>query len=167
MRMANAAGLDAPAIWKTGSTCVGTGGTFTVPINSGVALPNAVDDLKAAIFWYDRRHELGTVIDDIDLELHNVGGSTPLRSSASSWDNKERVYHNAIGGQAVELRIKGYDVTTDGEGCGTNQTSFCPQHGASWEAVARFIAHREARPSSPRGRAPWRARARGRARCAR
>ena len=121
MRMANAAGLDAPAIWKTGSTCVGTGGTFTVPINSGVALPNAVNDLKAAIFWYDRRHGLGTVIDDIDLELHNVGGSTPLRSSASSWDNKERVYHNAIGGQAVELRIKGHDVTTDGEGCGTNQ----------------------------------------------
>lgn len=121
MRMANAAGLDAPAVWKTGSTCVGTGGTFTVPINSGVALPNAVNDIKAAIFWYDRRHELGTVIDDIDLELHNVGGSTPLRSSASSWDNKERVYHNAIGGQAVELRIKGYDVTTGGEGCGTNR----------------------------------------------
>lgn len=23
--------------------------------------------------------------------------------------------------EAVELRIKGYDVTTDGEGCGTNQ----------------------------------------------
>jgi len=120
MRMATPAGLDAPASWKTGSACVGSGAVFTIPVNSGVALSATVNDFKAVVFWYDRGHETGSLISDIDLELHNVGGTTALRTSANAWDNKERVYHSAIGGQTVELRIKGYSVTTDVEGCGTN-----------------------------------------------
>lgn len=120
MRLATAAGMDAPALWKTGWACVGDGAVFTVPVNSGAKLSAAVNDFKAVLFWYDRRHETGAAIDDLDLELHTVGGTTPLKSSADQWDNKERVYHSAIGGQAVELRIVGYNVTADVEGCGNN-----------------------------------------------
>ena len=56
---------------------------------------------------------LGPSLGDVELAAYDVVADRETSSST--------VYHNAIGGQAVELRIKGYDVTTDGEGCGTNQ----------------------------------------------
>ena len=34
--------------------------------------------------------------------------------------NKERVFYTPVGGQAVYLEIKGYNVTADYAGCGTN-----------------------------------------------
>lgn len=119
MRKADAGGLDAPAIWKIGSACIEQNETFTVPINGGVALSSAVNDFKAVIYWYDRRHELGTAIDDIDLYLRTTA-LTNLEYSTSSSDEKERVYHGAIGGNAIQLDIVGYSVTADNEGCGAN-----------------------------------------------
>jgi hypothetical protein len=119
MRKADAGGLDAPAIWKIGSACIEQNETFTVPINTGLALSNTVNDFKAAIYWYDRRHELGTAIDDIDLYLRTTA-LTDLEYSTSTSDEKERVYHGAIGGNAIQLDIVGYDVTADNEGCGAN-----------------------------------------------
>lgn len=120
MRLPTAAGLDSPAIWKVGSTCVDDGSTVTIPVNSGIALNPTVNDFKAVAFWYDRNQATTGNTDDVDLELYTVGGVTPLRSSASAFDNKERVYHSAIGGNAVELRIHGYNVAADLEGCGTD-----------------------------------------------
>lgn len=119
MRKADAGGLDAPAIWKIGSACIEQNETFTVPINSGLALSNTVNDFKAAIYWYDRRHELGTAIDDIDLYLRTTA-LTDLEYSTATSDEKERVYHGSIGGNAIQLDIVGYDVTADNEGCGAN-----------------------------------------------
>lgn len=88
MRMATPAGLDAPASWKTGSACVGSGAVFTIPVNSGVALSATVNDFKAVVFWYDRGHETGSLISDIDLELHNVGGTTALGSGTRAHDDR-------------------------------------------------------------------------------
>lgn len=119
MRKWDAAGLDAPTEWKTGYTCVEQGETVTVTVNSGNTLSTAVDDFKAVIFWYDRRHETGGTIDDIDLVLKTTAGGI-LRSSLSFFDNKERVYYSGIGGKAVKLEIHGFNVTADNEGCGTN-----------------------------------------------
>jgi hypothetical protein len=119
MRKADAAGLDAPAIWKTGSVCVETNETVSVTINGGAPIPAGVNDIKAVIYWYDRRHEVGTDIDDVDLYLRRTDGTT-LRESISNSDNKERVYHGAIAGNAVRLDIHGYAVGADNEGCGAN-----------------------------------------------
>ena len=119
MRQGDVTGLDAPAIWKIGSTCIEQGETFTVPINGGAALSANVNDFKAVIYWYDRRHELGTAIDDLDLYLRTTS-LTDLESSASSTDEKERVYHGSIGGKAIQLDIVGFNITADNESCGAN-----------------------------------------------
>ena len=91
-----------------------------IKINSGIALSAAVDDLKIALFWYDRRHETGTAIDNIDLRLRTTGG-TPLLSSLSTTDNKERVFLNSAGSKALKFEIIGTNVTADNEGCGANK----------------------------------------------
>ena len=85
-----------------------------------MALPATVNDLKAVIWWYDRGHESGETVDDIDFYLTRISNGAHLRSSEDAWDNKERVYHSAIGGLAVRLDIHGLRVTTDVEGCGQN-----------------------------------------------
>ena len=119
MRQGDVTGLDEPAIWKIGSACIEQGETFTVPINGGAALSANVNDFKAVIYWYDRRHELGTAIDDLDLYLRTTS-LTDLESSASSTDEKERVYHGSIGGNAIQMDIVGYSITAVSEGCGAN-----------------------------------------------
>jgi hypothetical protein len=119
MRMPTVAGMDAPALWKNSWVCVGHGQRVKVKINSGVALPATVNVLKAAIFWYDRRHGTGQQIDDVDLELFQIGSATPLAKSDSSYDNKERVFYTSPGGKSLELGILGYNVTATDEGCGS------------------------------------------------
>ena len=91
----------------------------TVQFFDGNSISSDYDIAKAVIWWYDRRHEIGTTPDDIDLTLEYNGGS--LLGSTSSFDNKERVFADTnVGGDSVSLDIKGYSVTSDGEGCGIN-----------------------------------------------
>jgi hypothetical protein len=119
MRKFDSEGMDSPYQWKTGRVCVGQGEAVTIAVNDGSAISSSANDFKAVIYWYDRRHESGTAIDDIDLRLKNSSGST-LVSSTSMTDNKERVYHSAVGGATLELEIYGQSVASDVEGCGTN-----------------------------------------------
>jgi hypothetical protein len=119
MRMPNAAGLDYPSWYFNGWTCIDHQEVYTYTLNGGNALSEDMDTLKAVVWWYDRRHETGTQIDNIDLVLKETNGNV-LRSSASPYDNKERVYYYDIGGKAVKLEISGTSVTADDEGCGTN-----------------------------------------------
>lgn len=58
-------------------------------------------------------------MDNVDLYLRKTDG-TLLRASQHFFDNKERVFYNDVGGMAVELRLTGWNITSDGEGCGTN-----------------------------------------------
>ena len=62
----------------------------------------------------------GAFQDDIDFQLVDTDGWPYWRASVDSYDNKERIYFDGIGGKTVELRIIGDDVTADNEGCGTN-----------------------------------------------
>ena len=119
MRRWDGPGLDAPAGWKSGWTCIGDGEIVNVDVNNGMPLDPSVNDFKAVLFWYDRRHENGERVDDIDLRLRKVGGGT-LVKSIDSYDNKERVYYSKPGGKALTLEISGERVTADSEGCGTN-----------------------------------------------
>lgn len=120
MRMNTAAGMDYPASWKNNFVCVGNGERIKVPVK-GAVLESTVNIFKAVIYWYDRRHGMGQWIDDIDLELFQVGSNTPLMTSASSYDNKERVFYTSPGNKNLELGIVGYDVTATAEGCGVGK----------------------------------------------
>lgn len=117
-RRFDAAGMDAPWGFANGSVCIDDGEVYTIDINKGAALSTDVDSFQAVLWWYDSRHESDGTLDDIDLRLKTAAG-TSLRSSVSL-DNKERVYHDGVGGQAVKLEIVGYRATADNMGCGTN-----------------------------------------------
>ncbi len=119
MRKLDADGMDSPYGWGTGYTCVDDGQTVVIDINNGNAISSDADDFKAVIYWYDPRHEDGKSVSDLDLRLKTTGGTT-LRSSIDYYDNKERVYYSAIGGQTVQLEIDGWDVKTDTTSCGSN-----------------------------------------------
>ncbi|WP_437338349.1 S8 family serine peptidase [Sorangium sp. So ce394] len=119
MRRLDAAGMDSPYGWQAGRVCIDDGEVYTLPINSGNVLSDRVDDLKAVVYWYDRRHETGGAIDDIDLRLLTTAG-TPVQESLDDYDNKERVYASGVGGKALKLEIIGTRVTSDDEGCGAN-----------------------------------------------
>lgn len=118
MRRLDNTGMDAPWRWSTGSACIDHGEVYTVPVGDGVVLSTDVDVLEAVVWWYDSRHEVDGTVDDIDLRLETTSGTT-LRSSLT-YDNKERVFYQGVGGNAVQLEISGYQVTADGTGCGTN-----------------------------------------------
>jgi hypothetical protein len=117
-RRFDAAGMDAPWGFSNGYVCIDDGAVYTIDINNGAALSTDVDSFQAVLWWYDSRHESDGTLDDIDLRLKTTAGST-LRSSLSL-DNKERVYHDGAGGQAVKLEIVGYRATADNMGCGTD-----------------------------------------------
>ena len=112
-------GMDSPWRFRNGMLCVDHDEEVVLPIKDGYALRQEVDDFRAVIWWYDRRHENGTAIDDIDLRLETTDGE--WLSDSSSWgDNKERVYHHDVGGERLQLRISGWNVTSDIAGCGRN-----------------------------------------------
>lgn len=145
MRMPNAAGMDTPYYVYSGWTCVDDGEVYTLPINGGNPLSADVDDMKVSIWWYDRRLENGTPIDDIDLAVRTTAGAY-VRGSTDPADNKERV-HVAPQGRALEVEIVGADVTSDVEGCGTDSMKVFYQvmiedrdrddvEGPHWDPVA-------------------------------
>lgn len=119
MRFVGGPGMDAPWYYKHYEMCIDDGEVYTININGGNTLSGDVDSFRAVAWWYDRRIETATLIDDIDLRLKTTAGAT-LRSSLDRDDNKERIYYNDIGGKAVKLEVRGFDVTSDSEGCGSN-----------------------------------------------
>jgi hypothetical protein len=64
------------------------------------------------------RLEVGTEIDNLDLEIDEDG--TPVVTSASKTDNKERVFLTDVGGRSFTFEIHGTQVRSDFEGCGAN-----------------------------------------------
>jgi hypothetical protein len=120
MRKRDNAGMDAPWGWESGWVCVGPDEIVPISIAGGSTLSSSVDVLKAAIWWYDRRHETGTPIDDIDLYLRYTNGAE-LMSSASGTDEKERIFISNAGGKALKLEIVGDGVTADEECWVNNQ----------------------------------------------
>ena len=119
MRRYDSKGMDGPWAFKNGVTCVGNGESVEIPINNGTVLPSDVDDVKAVIWWYDKRHESSNSLDDIDLELWS--GSNRVAFSNDDYDNKERVYNAFMGGTVAKLEIVGQNVTSDVAGCGANK----------------------------------------------
>jgi hypothetical protein len=117
-RFVGHAGMDAPWYWYQWETCVAHGASVVLPINGGVALPASVDSIRATAWWYDRRFNGGTALDNLGLRVRKTDG-TPIASS-NTFDNKERVYNGTVGNKAIELVVEGWSVTSDVEGCGTN-----------------------------------------------
>jgi len=123
MRKWDSTGLDEPFEWATGMTCVEDGKVIKLLNNKHI--PKDVDAFKAVIWWYDRRHESGGTIDDIDLLLKYTGGSV-INSSISNDDNKERVFYDNVSFSAgplenknIDLELVGVDVSSSNEGCGS------------------------------------------------
>lgn len=128
LRMFDTNGLDDPKGWSAGSECIQHGASYPVEINGGSTLHADVDYIKAVIWWYDRGHEVGCTPDNtvchdkFDLSLQSlVGLSTwTTQRSSNTADNRQRVYLSGVGGDEYRLRITGDNVTSDGEGCGSN-----------------------------------------------
>jgi hypothetical protein len=140
-RYFNDAGMDAPAFRASGSVCVDHAEDFILPIDpdaNGVPrpIPSDADYLKAALWWYDHRHgdaPSSYTVDNIDLRLQrdtgypgaavwsDVAGAT---SNAAAKENKEFLFQlstaSTLDDRPARLRIKGTNVTSDDEGCGTN-----------------------------------------------
>jgi len=127
-RIPDEQGMDAPGGWYFGWRCVAQDQEMILNVNGGQPLSSDVDTMKSVIWWYDRRHEIGQTIDDIDLTLqkkYSSGNWGAVRYSIDRTDNKERVIYNNFGPSGSEssfrLIIKGKDVTADEEGCGMNK----------------------------------------------
>ncbi len=123
MRKFDGDGLDGPYQWGSLWTCIDQGEAFYQMLNGGNLISSDVDALKAVVFYFDRRHEDGTM-DDIDLSLQRSVDKvnwTTVRQSRSGFEEKERVFHNDFSGPYYwRLRIHGFSVTADQTVCGTN-----------------------------------------------
>ncbi len=118
MRRADSQWLSAPGQWRTGTTCVSNWESASIPIDGGQPLPGTVDDFKAVVYWYDPLHPSG-YITDIDLYLSVTDSAlTTFVISDYIGENKERVYHSAVGGKTVELGIYGIRIDKPDRGCG-------------------------------------------------
>ncbi len=135
MRRLDEYGIDSPGDFGSQTSCVADGYTVYYPINGGAALPAATDVIKAVLFWYDYRHENGTAIDNLNLNLQecvNIGGglciwqTLNLLRSVSPTEEKERVFlSGALGGRKFRLAVTGADVTSYNEaGCSGNAMRF-------------------------------------------
>ena len=118
MRMINGRGMDFPWYWYSGWTCIDEGDVRLLEFRNSSPLQSSTDRLRVSIWWYDRRIENGTRIDDIDLVV--LYGGNQLKVSASPYDNKERVWLRDVGGDPLKVYITGEKVTSDNEGCDDN-----------------------------------------------
>jgi hypothetical protein len=127
MRRWDAYGLDSPWGWGSLSTCIDDGEVYYKYLYNSNTFPSNTDIIKAVITWYDKRHENGTAIDNINFSLEECipsGGIclwTSIYRFVSTSEEKERVFRSGnLGGKMFRLKIKGADVTSDDAGCGTN-----------------------------------------------
>ncbi len=117
-------------------TCIDDGEDYQFNLNGGQLIPSDVDIIKVVAFWYDSRHELGTAIDNVDLNLLAYsngdfvyasslnGNSYPEASSTSLTDEKERIVFryngNGVLNTYYRVQVYGTDITSDNTGCGEN-----------------------------------------------
>ncbi len=86
-----------------------------------------MNTIKAAIYWYDVRHETGGAIDKINLALGRVDGGLIRASNAVTTNYEFVIARDGYGGtddidtSQSEMWITGVDVTADNAGCGTNK----------------------------------------------
>jgi hypothetical protein len=86
-------------------------------------MPDDVEAVKAAAYWYDTRHETnsGAVqVANVDISLRNA--STQRVADQDVWDNKAVVFRSSWGVEPVILRITGQSGITghDHPTCGNN-----------------------------------------------
>ncbi len=116
-RRFDSSGADAPSHYGTGFLCLGQGEAVTVPVNDDQefsAFDPEVDDLEFVAWWYDRRHELTGTVANFDLRLVEVDvQGHPIQELVTSddlYDNKERVFHSAVGGMRLGVEIEAVDL---------------------------------------------------------
>lgn len=130
LRMFDEQGMDGPWAWGDGSVCVDDGANYYVPIASS-ALSGDVNVLRVVAWWYDRRHDdsATSTVDSVSMEVrrYSTWVVPPLPMSGtvvaddSGTDNKLRVHiSNPPSGDYYRILFSGDDVTSDGEGCGTD-----------------------------------------------
>jgi len=117
-RLIGLAGMDSPWYWYHWEICVDHGTSVDLSIAGGAALSGSIDSIRATAWWYDRRFNAGTALDNIGLALRHTDGT--LIANSNTFDSKERVYAGSVGGDAIKLVVSGTSVTSDVEGCGTN-----------------------------------------------
>lgn len=121
LRAFDGTGLDGPASWSTGSTCVANGATVSVDVGSSV-LSSDVEVIRAVAWWYDGRFHDSVDHDNINMRLtYDSGGSTVIVAIGNSEDNRQRIHRvPTVSGVQYQIKLVGDDVTADDEGCGTN-----------------------------------------------
>lgn len=138
-------GMDSSWQVRAGWTCVGDGETVRLQVYNRVCgstcpppFPYNVDQLKAVIWWYDPRHELGQGLADIDLKIRDENLST-VAHSWSSTDNKERIFLDGIANEHYWLDIDGWDVSgaTPDPLCANAQDTIRVHYAWFWEDDAR------------------------------
>jgi hypothetical protein len=119
LRLFDSLGLDGPSTWSSGSVCVDDG--TNVYIDMGY-ISDDVEIINTVVSWYDRRHDDGTHHDNVDLEVQrdSGGGSWVAVRTSQTTDDKERVAIETPQSGVYRMKIRGYRVTADDEGCGTN-----------------------------------------------
>lgn len=125
MRMFDSEGMDGPSKANRYTVCIDDGEDYYVPLNSDAAIPADVGYIKTALWWYDRRHGSDGSLDDLDLAVeYKVGDNWVAVESEASGDNKEFVFLDGTSStfhdRRARIRIFGSNVTTDGEGCGSD-----------------------------------------------
>jgi hypothetical protein len=118
-RRFDAAGMDAPARWATGNVCVHRDEVISIPVNGGNPLASAVDTFEVVAWWYDRRHELGVPIDNVDLEVAYLNLGIEL-GSGHAGDEKRRYFSSSVAGDTLEIRLIGDEINSDLASCGLN-----------------------------------------------
>jgi len=113
LRLFQTSSVSQAARMILGSTCIKQGKTVSIGLSGGRELPHSINEAKAVAWWYDRRHQQGKAIDDIDLSLYSRTKAKYLETSHSYYDNKERVFATGVGGQHLVMDIYGYSVTAD------------------------------------------------------
>ncbi len=124
MRYPVSSGLDGPSGWGSYQTCISHHETHYHNLNNGNKISADVEPLKAVMFFYDKQHELGQQMDDLDFFLQYSADKTIWYTADSdvSIDEKSEVYKSDLfSGYYWRLKIYGYRVTSDDTGCGVNK----------------------------------------------
>lgn len=112
-RMLAGGSMDGPWYWYHGATCIGDGETWDLDL-SGANMPDDVESVKVAAYWYDYRHD-GSDGNAPSGEVANVnvslrGVSSLYAFDSDAHDNKAFVYHSNWPVDHVVVRLYGNDV---------------------------------------------------------
>jgi hypothetical protein len=126
LRKLSADGMDTPWQFQRGDVCLGNGESLSINLQSGNAMPDDVDIIKAVAWWYDVKHEAftPTPIDDFDLAIQRNCGSgfSSVRTSNSGFDNKEMVFFSPPDTCTYRVRITTSGVTGTNGNCAAGKT---------------------------------------------